>query len=472
MSVRLARTSTAPSQPRTAGERLHRYFVIGGALLVLLISLWQSEGSLRVSRFHPDESRWINRAPYLSEMRHPLGSFWADSYLIRGQPPMGSFITGLGLAIQGKSLHENGPWNFSFGNDGDINWNVTYGNMPSADTLLAARNTSLVIGLLTCLCVYLIVTLLSNWIGGVVAGAAMAAHPLSRYLFTLAVSDAAFTLVVALSVLTAIWLARKPSWWRTIVLGVIFGVGTSLKLSPIFVGIGLAGFGAGILAGQIIFTRFGPMRQIWARVGGGDWQVRRLGWMLMALPMIAGTIFVASYPYLWSDPVGRTNALIDFRRDEMAAQSRIWNDAAITSRPEAFRRTWDMLETRYSLTGDILVTVGIREPRTGNQDGEKPGYDLPIALAGLAIFAATAAWRGFRSPRLLAFLTLTGQTIIIILGMNVDFDRYYLPLVLMFAIGLGVGVGEVTGWLLRVRAGAPRPISAARPIEPGPAGIT
>ena len=194
--------------------------------------------------------------------------------------------------------------------------------------------------------------------------------------------------------------------------------------------------------------------------------------MLIALPMITGTFFVASYPYLWSDPIGRTKALIDFRRDEMAAQSRIWGDAAITSRPEALERTWDMLETRYSLTGDIMVTVGIREPRTGNPAGEKPGYDLPFALAGLAIFAVTAAWRGFRSPQLLAFLTLTGQACIIVLGLNVDFDRYYLPLVLMFAIGLGVGVGEVTGWLLRVRERSPRPVPAARPIEPGPAGIT
>ena len=204
MSMRLARTSTAPSAPPSAGERLHQFFVIGGALLVVLVSLWQSDADLRTSRFHPDESRWIDRAPYLTELRHPLGAFWSDSYLIRGQPPMGSFITGIGLAVQGKSLHENGPWNFSFGNDGDINWNVTYGNMPSADTLLAARNTSLVIGLLTCLCVYLIVTLLSNWIGGVIAGTFMGVHPLSVYLFTLAVSDAAFTLIVALSVLAAI----------------------------------------------------------------------------------------------------------------------------------------------------------------------------------------------------------------------------------------------------------------------------
>jgi hypothetical protein len=465
--MRLARASTAPAQSRTRREQLHRFFVIGGALLVLLVSLWQSEADIRISRFHPDESRWINRAPYLSELQHPLSAYWADSYLIRGQPPMGSFITGLGLVVQGKSLHENGPWNFSFGNDGDINWNVTYGNMPSADTLLAARNTSLVIGLLTCLCIYLIVTLLSNWIGGVIAGVFMAVHPLSVYLFTLAVSDAAFTLIVAISVLAAIWLARKPTWGRAILLGIIFGVGSSLKLSPVFVGVGLAAIGLLILAGPLA-AKIRPLRWFWGRMGAYEWPVRRLGWMLLALPIIGAAFFLASYPYLWPDPIGRTNDLFEFRRGEMNAQARIWPDAAIDTRTEALTRTWDMLETQYSASGKFLVKIGIVAPRTGNPDGEEPGYDLPFAIAGLAIFAATALWRGFRSPQFLAFLTLMGQSLIIVLGLSVDFDRYYLPLVLMFAIGLGVGAGEISGWVLRVRERAPGETRVAHPVEADP----
>ena len=195
---------------------------------------------------------------------------------------MGSYITGLGLAIQGYDLHENGPWNFSFGNDGDINWNVTYGNMPSADYILAARHTSMVIGALTCLCVYLIVTLLSNWIGGLIAGLFMGVHPLSVYLFTLGVSDAAFTFVVALSVLAAIWLARRPTWGRAILLGIVLGIGTSLKLSPIFVAIGLAAIGVGILAGSRLtrFGRFGGSGTGLARMIGRS---GRLGWMLIAI---------------------------------------------------------------------------------------------------------------------------------------------------------------------------------------------
>jgi hypothetical protein len=438
-------------EPSSRWARVHRLCVIAGALIVVLISLWQSSADLHVSRFHPDESRWINRAPHLAELSNPLSSYWADAYLIRGQPPMGSYITGLGLALQGYDLESTGPWNFSFGNDGDINWNVTYGNMPPAEYILAARHTSMVIGALTCLAVYVIVTMLSNWIGGTVAGAFMGVHPLSVYLFTLAVSDAAFTFLVALSVLSAIWLARKPSWGRAILLGIIFGIGTSLKLSPIFVSIGLAMIGATILAGPVA-ARVPPLRWFWTRMGADAGPVRRLGWMLIALPLITGTFFIVSYPYLWPDPVGRTKVLFDFRRDEMANQSRIWGDAAIGSQTEALSRTWDMLEDRYSASGKFLVKIGITEPRVGHPGGAEPGYDLPFAIAGLAIFAATAIWRGFRSPQFLAFLTLMGQSTIILLGLNVDFDRYYLPLVLMFAIGLGVGIGEVTNGISHLRA--------------------
>jgi hypothetical protein len=174
----------------------------------------------------------------------------------------------------------------------------------------------------------------------------------------------------------------------------------------------------------------------------------RLGWMLLALPLIAATFFVASYPYLWSDPIGRTEVLLDFRRDEMRAQSRYFRVAAIGSRTEALSRTWTMLEERYSASGKFLVKFGITEPRPGHRDGAEPGYDLPFTLAGTAIFVALALWRGFRSPMLMAFLILGGQSLVIFIGLNVDFERYYLPFVLTLAVGLGVGAGEAATLLM------------------------
>src|SRR5690606_2482950 len=87
--------------PKPAHRPWSRWIAISAlCLAVFFFALWQSSGDLHVSPFHPDESRWINRATYLDELRHPLSSFWQDRYLIRAQPPMGSYIIGLGLLLQ------------------------------------------------------------------------------------------------------------------------------------------------------------------------------------------------------------------------------------------------------------------------------------------------------------------------------------------------------------------------------------
>ena len=80
---------TDPPAP-SRGSNLKRALQVVGAIFVCVFAFWQFSDALHKSTFHPDESRWINRGIYLQELRNPLSSFWADSYLIRGQPPMGS----------------------------------------------------------------------------------------------------------------------------------------------------------------------------------------------------------------------------------------------------------------------------------------------------------------------------------------------------------------------------------------------
>jgi hypothetical protein len=444
--------------------KISRWMTIAGGAIVVAIAIWQFSAALHKSTFHPDESRWINRAVYLKELRHPRGGFWSDSYLIRGQPPMGSYITGLGLWLQGQPLEQNGPWNFAYGNDGDINWNVTNGNVPDVQVLLDARRTSIALGVLTILATYIIVTMLSNWIGGVVAGVFLSIHPLTIYLATLAVSDMAFTLVVALSGLCGLTLARRPSWLWTIALGVMLGTGASLKLSPIFLAFGLAFVGALILIEPVV-RRIPGVRQFYRHFGAGEADVQRMGIMLLSLPVIATGFFIASYPYLWSDPIGRTRLLFDFRRAEMANQSRIWGDQAIDSRFEAISRTWSMLEVRYSTSGRLLASIGI-EP--GNLNS-KEGYDMPFLVLGVVLFIGLALWYGFRTPHLMTLMVLAGQVLIILAGININFNRYYLPVAFFLAVGLGVGIGTCIEWI-RVLWKRWRPETAPKTTAGGEVG--
>lgn len=422
-----------PAIPRPA-------LITAAVALVALVSLWQSLSDLRVSRYHPDESRWLNRSQHVRELANPRDDYWGDAYLIRGQPPMGSYVMGLGLLLQGRDLDTNGPWNFSYGNEGTVTWNSVRGNMPAEADLIAARRTSVAIGMLTCLAVFAIVTMLSHWLGGLVAGLFLAVHPLQVYLSTLGVSDATFTGLAAFTVLAALLLARKPTWPRTLLLAAILAAGASTKLSPLFLAVGLAMVGV-ILVLAPVMSRWRRLGRFWGRAGALDPKSRRLGWMLLSLPFLTAALFVLSYPYLWSDPVGRTRVLIEFRQREMRNQARIWEETSIDTRIEAIERTWTMLEDRYSASGKLLAKAEL----LGRGPGDERGYDLPFAIAGLVIFAVIAFRRGFSHPHLVTFATLGGQALLILTGLRVDFDRYYLPLVMAGAVCLGIGVGQ--GWL-------------------------
>ena len=137
-----------------------RDWLIAAGLFLLALS--QSLGAVDSSPFHPDETRWLNRAHYLRDVTDPFGPTWQEQYLTRGQPPLGSYLMGLGLVAQGRDLETNGVWNFWH----DTAWNRANGNMASPEDLTAGRRTNAVVAALTVVVVYLAGRLLTNRVGG------------------------------------------------------------------------------------------------------------------------------------------------------------------------------------------------------------------------------------------------------------------------------------------------------------------
>ncbi|MGH2559229.1 MAG: ArnT family glycosyltransferase [Thermomicrobiales bacterium] len=416
------------------------------ALFVFGFSLWMNIDETRTTRFHPDESRWVNRAHYIRDLRDPLGETWSDQYLIRGQPPMGSYVIGLGLLLQGRDVTTNGPWDFHRGDEWNVNWNATYGNMPAQADLEAGRRTNAAIGALTVALVFLIATRLTNWIGGLAGALFLAANPLQTVLSSQALSDALLGLIVAFATLVIMALSDRPTWPRLILLGVLLGAGASAKLSPLFLAFALAGIGVVLLSDPWL-RRIPRLGRLWAWLCPADRPRQiRLGWMLLALPVITVTFFVLSYPYLWPDPVGRTMNLIDFRQQEMESQARIWDDRAVDTRIEALDRTWTAFADRYTTSGRIVEKAG----GFLGQDWGRRGYDPPFELAGLLAFAAIALSRGVLSRHFMALALIGGQAAAIVVGMRVDFNRYYLPILLFFAVCVGVLAGAAWDHLPRI----------------------
>jgi hypothetical protein len=417
-----------------------RWIAIGAlCLVVFFVALWQSSADLHTSPFHPDESRWVNRATYLEELKHPLSSFWQDRYLIRAQPPMGSYFIGLGLLLQGKDLHTNGPWDFQYGFENAITWNVTHGNMPTYDDLIAARQWNMVLGALTCVCLVLIVGMMVNWVGGAIAGLFMAIHPLHIYLSTLAVSDAMFTTFVAFAVLAAIWLARKPTWGRSVLLAVALGLGASTKLSPLFIAVAWTVYAFVLFLDPWLRSRE-RLGKVWGLISRRELGTeRQLGWKLLVQTGLVGSFFVLVYPFLWSDPIGRTRIIFDFRRYEMDNQAGFWPQAAIDSPFEALERTWQNLQDRTSSSERLFIWFG----DILGQDWSGYSVDLYLAIPGLLVLVYLAWKNGLASPQMLGMLAIAAQSVLILFALGVDFNRYYEPLVFTTAAGVGI----LTGWL-------------------------
>ncbi|HET7093046.1 MAG TPA: hypothetical protein VFI22_06205, partial [Thermomicrobiales bacterium] len=107
------------------------------AFLIFLAALWVNATAVATTIPHRDEGRWIGRANFLGALRDPLGSFWQSGEVMWGQPPLGSYLMGVGLLAQGQDLRTNALPDFHYGDD----WNARHGAAPGEKDLAAARRT-------------------------------------------------------------------------------------------------------------------------------------------------------------------------------------------------------------------------------------------------------------------------------------------------------------------------------------------
>ena len=78
----------APEQSRPTSAIFQQYRPAGWwqraitavlALLVFVVAFVHYESDVDVTAFHPDESRWLNRAHYLEDLLDPFGPTWNAS---------------------------------------------------------------------------------------------------------------------------------------------------------------------------------------------------------------------------------------------------------------------------------------------------------------------------------------------------------------------------------------------------------
>ncbi|MGH2603263.1 MAG: hypothetical protein ACRDJ9_28255, partial [Dehalococcoidia bacterium] len=249
--------------------------------------------------------------------------------------------------------------------------------------------------------------------------------------------------------LAAIALAKRPTWWRATLLGVLLGLGGATKLSPLLIAPPLAMLGVALLWGA-------------TRTTGAE--ARRLvavGWRLIPLPAIAFATFVFVYPYLWPEPIARSLTLFEYRSQEMDSQSRIWSELDVPTRAAAIARIGYWLGDYDSTSKEVASTVAA----WFGVSWEPGGIDLLFALVGAEILLYLVIRHGFGSPHALAAAILSAQVAIVVVGMRADFQRYFLPVLIVVAVCSGIAAGQA--WAaVRARAMARR--DAPDPVRASP----
>lgn len=414
------------------------------ALAVFAFALTQFLPAVGDREFHRDEARWIHRAVYIRDLLHPLSDAWDEQtwlarggtmdeqYRLRAQPPLGSYVMGIGFLLQDGKLPDIGFWNM----DHDDAWNAQTGNMPSREQLLTGRRTNAFVTSLTAMTLFFIARRVTNDLGGVVAAVFFALHPLAIYLATFAGSDAVLGLTIALAGVAAYRLADRPTWPRALLLGAAIGLGGAAKLSPLGIAAPLAAIGGALL---LVYLRRRKASPFPALAPG-----------LLATPIVAGIAFIASYPYLWRDPIGNTLNLLDYRTLGMELQGFLWSGIAVETRTEAFARVGDRLGAEWTVLGRLTAA-----------GGQWPSLELALAVAGVLVLVWLVARRSLAGASGLVTAVLLGETAITIWGLRADWARYHLPILLLEAVAIGILAGQAAQ-LIRGMVLRRRPVTTAR----------
>lgn len=395
------------------------------ATLLFLVAMWQFLPTIDEREFHRDEARWIHRAEYLRELVYPFGDYWDEATWsdgdsmdarnrLRAQPPMGSYLMGVGFLLQGQPLPDIGYWNMDY----DDAWNANQGNMPTDEMLTVARRTTATLSALTVVMIFLIGTRLTTITGATIGAIYLAVHPLTRYLSTFAGSDAALVFFIALATLSAARLAEKPTWLRAVLLGIAIGCGGATKLSPLGIAFALASLGAVLLVAR-------------RKESPGT-----LAKFLLLTPIIAGITFVLAYPYLWRHPIENSLHLLRYRSLSFDIQGTLWQQVAVETRMEAVQRIWQRFSSaEWSVLGRFF------------------GWGAPVenllVLAGITILGWLVYRRGLASSTAIIAVTMGAAAAITIMGLQVDWARYQFPTLLAMALGIGIVAGSIEQRLIK-----------------------
>jgi len=306
--------------------------------------------------------------------------------------------------------------------------NVDEGKAPSNALLTEARIPMRALTVVAAVLVYGVVRVLAGPLGGAAASLLFSGSPYLALHMVRAMGEPpfiAFLLATLLVMLLAVKRGsrRGPGWGWGLVAGVLLGLAFASKLTAIIAIVAIVLWGVWALLGGTL-GRLLPLSLGVATTGGR----RTVLWALLVVGVGLLT-FVATNPFLYHDPVGRTLLLFQNRQVEMTAQAAIDPSRAVTTLAESARLVW-----HNSLVEDTWTESRLHRP-----------IEAMLAVIGLGWLALRALRHRAEALLLICVLGFFGGVTV---GLGYVLDHYFVPTATMGLVltGLTIGWGTRLAW--------------------------
>jgi len=441
------------------------------ALFLLALVVLGAEAA--AAPFEGDEADYTATSRYFGYWLQPGGlqrSEWDGNHWTRTQPPLTRYIIGAWLMARGYDLESlNQPY-VSTASSFEVNRRK--GRVPTDDVLAAARQPMVLLGAGALTLLYPLGVLLGGPLAGFVAVGLALSSPFLRYTLVHAWAEAPLSCFMLLAaVLAALAVrqlisaseagTRKLRWlWWGGALGLALGLASATKLTGLVGAPLLVGGVAGVL--------------VWQRRTLAAAQVRALLALATVAILVMLAVFVAVNPFLWRGPLDGLASMVAQRQREMAEQQEQWPEYAVVSVAE---RPWltAIGVTRAGPWADltpVAVPVGLGLGLLGlvasmRRLRRRPAVVAQVSQAADALTSHSApAPNGDGAAVVLLLVWLAGYTAAIMVGLGLNYPRYFLPSALLLIPFMGAGgalLADGVRHLLRARGRRLVPQHASAP---------
>ncbi len=236
--------SRAAAGPDTARRRRLLFGV--GVLVVTVLATLVIFGALDDASFHEDEAGWISAGYYYTDALLARDFSWQTWACPECHAwgslnmPLGKILTGLPLRLYSNTAKAGAGFFGLYDGTRTYAQNAADGRVPPADILQRGRAAAAVVGVLTCVLLFVLGYYLAGWLAGLLAVGLTLANGTFIRMATHAMTDIHYNFFLLAACLGASYYVAQTSsrrrLWASLATGILAGLACSVKITGLAIG--------------------------------------------------------------------------------------------------------------------------------------------------------------------------------------------------------------------------------------------